>query len=83
MAPRPNWSRALPRPLVLPYVMTLKTLADVRALMRHLPEDRRQRTTWRHVAAQLTEAAAGADPVDVTIALRLVLMLEGVECRPQ
>jgi hypothetical protein len=83
MAPRPNWSRASPRPLVLPYVMTLKTLADVRALMRHLPEDRRQRTTWRHVAAQLTEAAAGADPVDVTIALRLVLMLEGVECRPQ
>jgi hypothetical protein len=42
--------------------MMLKTLADVRTLMKHLPADRRQRTTWRHVAAPLTEAAAGADP---------------------
>jgi len=62
--------------------MTLKTLADVRTLMRHLPEDRRARSTWRYVAQQLAEAAAGADTVDVAIALRLVLMLENVECRP-
>ena len=31
--------------------MTLKTLADVREILRHLPEDRRARPTWRHVAA--------------------------------
>jgi hypothetical protein len=73
----------LPRPFVIPDVMTLKTLADVRELMRHLPADRRQRTTWRHVAAQLTEAADGAGTADVAIALRLVLSIEGVECRPQ
>jgi hypothetical protein len=58
VASRPNWSRALPRPLVIPDVMTLKTLADVRELMRHVPADRRDRPTWRHVAAQLTQAAA-------------------------
>jgi hypothetical protein len=81
--PRPNWSRALPRPLVIPDVMTLKTLADVRELMRHLPADRRDRTTWSHVAAQLNEAAAGADTVDVAVALRMAFMLEGVECRSQ
>jgi len=43
----------------------------------------RERPTWRYVTAQLAEAAAGADTVDVAIALRMVLMLEGVECRPQ
>jgi hypothetical protein len=63
--------------------MTLKTLADVRTLMQHLPADRRARPTWRHVAAQLNEAAAGADPADVSVAFRLVLSIEGVECRPQ
>jgi hypothetical protein len=52
-------------------------------LMRHLPEDRRARSTWRHVAAELEQAAAGrADTADVAVALRLVLMLENVECRP-
>ena len=62
--------------------MTLKTLADVRTLMRHLPSEHRERPTWRHVAAELEQAAAGADTVDVVVALRLALMLENVECRP-
>jgi hypothetical protein len=81
--PRLDWSCALPRPLVIPKVMTLKTLADVRELMRHIPADRRERSTWRHVDAELGKAAAGADPADVAIALRMVLMLESVECRLQ
>jgi hypothetical protein len=37
--------------------MTLRTLADVRELMRHLPEDRRSRWTWRRVAADIEAAA--------------------------
>jgi hypothetical protein len=50
----------------------------------HLPADRRERPTWRHVDAELGKAAAGAaDPGDVAIALRMVLMLESVECRLQ
>jgi hypothetical protein len=77
----PNWSRPLPRPLVVPDVMTLKTLADVHTLTRHLPADRRDRTTWRHVMVELDKAAAGADPAEVSIALRLVLSIEGVEYR--
>lgn len=77
-----DWSRRLPRPLLIPTVMTLKTLADVRALMRHLPDGHRERSTWRPVAVQLVEkAAAGADTV--AVALRLALMLENVECSPK
>ena len=74
----------MPRPLVIPKVMTLKTLADVRALVeRHLPEDRRTRSTWRYVASLLAAAAHGGDPAHVSLALRMVLTMEGVECRPQ
>jgi len=32
---RADWSRPLPRPVVIPKVMALTTLPDVRALMRH------------------------------------------------
>jgi hypothetical protein len=82
--PRPNWSRALPRPLVIPKVMTLKTLADVRTLIeKHLPADRRDKPTWRYVAARLKEAPAGADTVDVAVPLRMVPLMEGVACRPR
>jgi len=56
---RPNWSRPLPRPLKIPSVMTLKTLADVRELVGHLPGECRERDTWRHVAACLSAAARG------------------------
>jgi hypothetical protein len=76
-----DWSRPLPRPLVIPSVMTLRTLGDVRELMRHLPTEHRSRPTWRHVAAELDKAAASADTADVSTALRMVLMLEKVEFR--
>src|SRR5580704_13118393 len=61
---RPNWSRPLPRPLVIPEVMTLVTLADVRELIeRHLPARHfRDKATWRVVAKDLKAAALGADP---------------------
>jgi hypothetical protein len=81
--PHLDWSRPLPRTLIIPKVMTLATLDDVRALMRHLPEHHRQRPTWRHVAGQLEEAAAGGDLKNIGVALVLVLTLEGIEWRPK
>jgi hypothetical protein len=72
---RPDWSRRLPRPLVIPKVMTLATLGDGRELMRHLPKDHRGLSTWRHVAAELDKAAVGAGVADVAL-------LGNVEYRP-
>ncbi len=79
--PRPNWSRPLPKPLTIPKIMVLVTLDDVRTLMRHLPEDRLKRPMWRHVGRQLKEAAADGDTTKVAVSLRMVLSMEGVECR--
>jgi hypothetical protein len=44
-----------------------------------LPKDHRADPTWCHVAAQLEQAAVGVDVVDLGIALRLALMLEGLQ----
>jgi hypothetical protein len=83
MAKRTDWSRPLPQPIVIPEVMALQTLADVQKLLRHLPDDRRERLTWRYVAAKLDEAAIEGDANDVSIALRMMLMLEGIEWQPK
>jgi hypothetical protein len=65
--------------------MTLRTLADMRQLVElHLPAGHRARHTWSYVGRLLAGAARGEDdPGDVEIALRMVLAMEGVECRPR
>lgn len=80
---RPTWSTSLPRPIAIPKVMTLKTLADVRALLRHIPAERRKLMTWQHVEKTLRECAGGDDAVNISVALQLVLQFEGVpyQCR--
>jgi hypothetical protein len=80
---RPNWSRPLPRPLKIPDIITLRTLADVRSLLSHVPAQRRHLDTWRHVAKCLNDAARGGDIASAVIALRMVLSLERVPCLPQ
>jgi hypothetical protein len=74
-------SRALSRPLVIPDVMTLRTLADVRELIeKHLPAETRAKPTWQHVVQKLDAAARGGDVIETAASLRVVLMLENVPC---
>ena len=63
--------------------MTLSTLEDVRALVhRHLPAEYRDKQTWQRVASITTAAARGELPAEeVTVALKMVLQLEGIQCR--
>jgi hypothetical protein len=80
---RADWSQRLPRPQVIPDVMTLTTLADVRELVEHhVPAEVRERSTWQYLAQQPAEAAAGADPVHVSIVPRMVLGFEGLSAAP-
>ena len=81
MPKRPDWSRPLPRHLVIPEVMTLRTLADVRAFLKHVPKAHHERPQWRVVKERLTGAAAGDIPVnDLAIALQMALQIECVPC---
>jgi hypothetical protein len=79
----PNWSRPLPRPIIIPDVMELTTLSDVRALVeKHLPTEYRAKFAWRQPAGLLRRAAEGQqDVAEVSTALRIVLQLEGVKCQ--
>jgi hypothetical protein len=79
----PDWSRPLPQPIVIPDLMTLRTLADVRVLLSHLPKEYRTKETWRHVAKTLDDAAGGRiNPIEVAVALKVVLSLEHITTRP-
>jgi len=78
MSKRADWSRPLPRPIVIPGIMAIKTLADVRKLLGHIPKEARQASTWQYVEATLQACASGDDTANVSVALRLVLQAERV-----
>jgi hypothetical protein len=87
MAKRPDWMRPLPAALQIldgdKPILTLATVGDVRDLIvNRLPEESRQKSTWQYVAGLALNAANGADGADLSIALRMVLSLEGIACRP-
>ena len=75
----------MPRPIIIPGIVTLVTLADVRSLIEQdLTTRCRQKAAWRYVAQRLSEAADdGGDTTSVAMALRMALSMEGVECRPR
>jgi hypothetical protein len=78
---RPNWSRRLPKLLIISGVMTVATLNDVRVMIdRHLPVASRANEMWRYVSSQLREAALGSDTAEFSAVLEMALSTEGLEC---
>jgi hypothetical protein len=61
--------------------MTLRTLSDVRELIRHLPMEHRNNAVWHYVTEQLEKAARDGDVANAAIALRIALVLGKIECR--
>jgi hypothetical protein len=75
------WSTPLHRPVTILQVMTLKTLADVRKLLGHIPTERRQLSTWQHVETTLQACAARDEAENISVALQIVLQGERVPYR--
>jgi len=59
--------------------MDLRTLADVRELLTHLPERCRDKSTWQHVISCLEEAALDGDTQNVAVPLRMMLSMEAMD----
>ena len=59
--------------------MTVRTLADLREFLRHLPAEKKRKAAWQKITALVDDAAdGGAATADVAMALELVLTLEKV-----
>jgi hypothetical protein len=79
---RDRWQLPLTRPLGLTDGTQFHTLNDVRAfIVERLPESSRERDIWKHVGAELLAAAKKGDAHDATVALEMVLTLEGTLVR--
>jgi hypothetical protein len=56
----------------------LRTIGDVRELILGLPKEFQKMATWREVCRALLDAAKTGDATEATIALEIVLMLNGL-----
>jgi hypothetical protein len=77
---RPNWSRPLPKLLIVSGVMTVATLNDARVMIeRRVPGASRANEMWRYVWNQIREAALGGDMAEFCSVLEMALSIEGLE----
>lgn len=74
-----KWSARLSVPVKPALIEPLRTLADVRDFIRDIvPVEHHGYVTWRHVSAELAEAARTGQTESVRVALVMVLAMNGV-----
>ena len=78
--PRPDWSRPLPKLLIVSGVMTAATLNDVRVMVeRHLPAASRAKEMWRYVSTNFGKPRLAATRREFSAVLEMVLSIEGLQ----
>jgi hypothetical protein len=75
----------LPRLVIIPKILTVTTLADVRMLLEmRLPRaPGKDRHGYMSKTCYTAPARGQDEPGDAEIVLRMVLSIEGLECQPQ
>jgi hypothetical protein len=58
--------------------LPVETTADVRVLLRHLPEEYRALHTWQHVEREVWKAEKSGDAKSATVAVKIVLIMSNL-----
>jgi hypothetical protein len=69
-----NWSRQLPRPVIVKDGDTLRRLSDCRAYVLALDDDEARSPQWQRAAAQMLAAAEGGSLEDVVLQFERILI---------
>jgi hypothetical protein len=81
----PDRSRPLPQPLQIldgdKPILTLATVGDVRELIEKRQPEESRRKAHGSMSPDWRDAANGGYAADLSVALRIVLSLEGIACR--
>lgn len=69
-----DWSRTLPRPIVVRNGKTLRRLSECRGYVLNLDEGEQAQPYWQRMATLLLEAAKGGDIEEVVLQFERILI---------
>ena len=74
-SPKADWSRPLAKPIDVGGRRKLRTLADVRAHLLKIPEERQTNVGWQSITRQIMDAAESGETIDLTVPFALARMM--------
>jgi hypothetical protein len=75
VARKPDWSRPLVKPIDVGGRRKLRTLADVRAHLLSIPEERQTNVAWQSITRQIMDPAQSGEMADLTVPFALARMM--------